>query len=99
MEFYGDVDEFWAWTPTMESIAEWFDLGRDAPDIYAIYWDWDLQLMRSLVDPWPEGRPGSLLDLNAAAVEAGVEIPSRQANHLNAVWNRELFELIRARQG
>ncbi len=97
-EFCGDVDEFWAWIPTMESFAKWFDLGRDAPDIYARYWDWDLQMLRSLVDPWPEGWPDSLHDLNAAAVEAGVEIPPRQANHLapsvHAVWNRELFELI-----
>jgi hypothetical protein len=103
-EFCGDVDEFWAWIPTMESFAEWFDLGRDAPDIYAGYWDWDLQMLRSLVDPWPEGWPDGLHDLNAAAVEAGVEIPTRQANHLaptvHATWNRELFELIlQSRQG
>lgn len=98
MEFCGDVDEFWAWIPTMESFAEWFGLGRDAPDLYARYWDWDLQMLRSLADPWPAGWPDSLNDLNAAAVEAGVEIPPMQANHLaphvHAVWNRDLFELI-----
>jgi len=55
-------------------------------------------------DPWPEGWPDILHDLNTAAVEAGVEIPPRQANHLvldvHAVWNGELFELIlQSRQG
>lgn len=104
VEFCGDVDEFWAWIPTMERVAEWFGLGPEAPDIYAKYWDWDLQMVRSLVDPWPEGWPDSLCDLNTAAVEAGVEIPPRQENHLNpivhALWNRELFErILQSRQG
>ena len=98
IEFCGDVDEFWARIPTLESFAEWFDLGADAPDIYGRYWDWDLQMLRSLVDLWPAGWPGSLHDLNAAALEAGVETPPRQANHLapdvHAVWNSNLFELI-----
>ncbi len=104
VEFCGDVDEFWAWIPTMGSFAEWFDLGGDAPDIYARYWDFDLQMLRSLVDPWPPGWPDTLHDLNAAATEAEVEIPPRQPNHLaptvHPVWNRELFERIKAaRQG
>ena len=104
IDFCGGVDEFWAWIPTVESFAEWFDLGSDAADLYARYRDWDLQVVRSLVDPWPEGWPDHLHDLNAAAVEARVEIPPRQANHLapdvHAVWNRELFELIvQSRQG
>jgi len=41
-----------------------------------------------------------LLDLNAAAMAAGVEIPARAPNHLHprmhAEWNRRLFEDIRA---
>ena len=98
VEFCGEVDEFWAWIPTMESFAEWFELGSDAPDLYAKYRDWDLQMLRSLVDPWPDAWPDTLHDLNAAARDAGVEIPPRQANHLapdvHAVWNRDLFELI-----
>lgn len=103
-EFCGDVDEFWAWIPTFESFAEWSNLGSDAPDIYAKYWDWDLQLLQSLVDPWPDSWPDRLHDLNAAAVEAGVDLPPRQANHLapdvHAVWNRHLFErILHARQG
>ena len=103
-EFCGEVDEFWAWIPTVESFAEWFGLGREAPDLYARYWNWDLQMLQSLVDPWPEGWPDELNDLQAAAVAAGVAIPPRQANHLapdvHAVWNRELFELIlQSRQG
>ncbi|MEX1287174.1 MAG: hypothetical protein AB1Z57_04470 [Acidimicrobiia bacterium] len=97
--FCGDVDEFWAWIPTMERFAEWFGLGDDATDVYASYWDWDLQMLQSLVDPWPDGWPDHLHDLNAAARDAGVEIPPRQANHLapdvHAPWNRDLYALIR----
>lgn len=100
IDFCGDVHEFWAWVPTLERVAEWFDLGEEAAEVYAGYWDWDLQVVRSLVQPWPNGWPDRLLDLNAAAVEAGVEIPPRAANHLHprvhAEWNRELFELIRS---
>ena len=48
----------------------------------------------------PDGWPDRLLDLNATAVEAGVEIPPRAINHLHprvpAEWNRELFKLISA---
>lgn len=71
--------------------------------MYQRYWDWDLQVLRALVRPWPIGWPDSLHDLNAAAVEDGVEIPARQLNHLapddHAVRNRRLFELnVRSRQ-
>ncbi len=104
VDFCGDVDEFWAWVPTMESVARWFDLGADAADLYARYWDVDLQMLQSLVDPWPREWPSRLFDLNAAAAEAGAEIPARTPDHLNprvhALWNRGLFEMIaQARQG
>jgi hypothetical protein len=61
-------------------------------------------MIRLLVQPWPAGWPNRLLDLNAAAVEAGVEVPPKAVNHLHrrvhANWNRELFERIRtAREG
>lgn len=100
VSFCGDVEEFWAWIPTMERFAEWFGLGEEAADIYAKYWDWDLQMMHSLIQPWPKGWPDRLLNLNAAAVEAGVAIPSRAENHLHprvhAEWNRELYRRISA---
>jgi hypothetical protein len=100
LDFCGDdVDEFWAWIPTMEKFSEWSGLGEEAAQVYAKCWDIDLQMVRSLVQPWPDGWPNRLLDLNAAAVEAGVEIPPRAVNHLHprvhAEWNRELFKLIR----
>jgi hypothetical protein len=99
IDFCGAVDEFWAWIPTMERFAEWSGLGEEVAEVYAKCWDVDLQMVRSLVQPWPDGWPDRLLDLNAAAVEAGVEIPPRAVNHLHprvhAEWNRELFELIR----
>ena len=100
IDFCGDVDEFWAWIPTLERFLEWFGLGEEAAELYAKCWDWDLQMVRALVQPWPEGWPDRLLNLNAAAVEAGVEVPPRAVNHLHprvhAEWNRELFERIRA---
>lgn len=100
VDFCGDVDEFWAWIPTMESFAEWFGLGEEGADLYARFWDVDLQMIQALVQPWPEGWPNRLRNLNVAATEAGVEIPSRAENHLHprvhAEWNRELFARIRA---
>lgn len=101
IDFCGDVDEFWAWIPTLESFTSYverFGLRDEAPELYARYWDVDLQMLRSLVQPWPDGWPDRLLDLNAAAIAAGVEIPPRAVNHLHprvhAEWNRELFKLI-----
>ena len=102
-EFCGDVDEFWAWVPTLDSVTEFFSLGPEAAEIYERYWDWDLQLLRLLIDPWPAGWPTTLHDLNAAATEAEVDLPSRQKNHLapevHVAWNRELFARIEAKRG
>ena len=98
--FCGEVDEFWAWIPTVESFAAFFGLGDQALALFNKYWDVDLQMLRGLVQPWPESWPSRLQDLNAAAVDAGVQIPARAANYLHprvhAEWNRNLFEHIRA---
>lgn len=103
VSFCGQVDEFWAWIPTLERFAAWFHLGDEAPQVFKQCWDVDLQMLRALVNPWPAGWPSRLLDLNAAAVAAGVEIPPRAANHLHprvhAEWNRQLFDLIRRARG
>ena len=99
IDFCGNVDEFWAWIPTFERFAAWFGLGKEAAEVYAKHWDVDLQMVRALVQPWPAGWPDRLLDLNAAAVAAGVELPPRAVNHLHprvhAEWNQELFKRIR----
>ena len=100
VDFCGQVDEFWAWIPTLERFAEWFRLGDEAAQLFEKCWDVDLQMLRALVDPWPAGWPNRLQNLNAAAVAAGVEIPPRAVNHLHprvhAEWNSQLFKLIRA---
>jgi hypothetical protein len=70
IDFCGHVDEFWAWIPTLERFSEWFGLDEEAAEAYAKCWDVDLQMVRSLVQPWPDGWPDRLLDLNAAAVVA-----------------------------
>ncbi len=98
VNFCGEVDEFWAWIPTLKSFADWFALGDEAAQVFEKHWDVDLQMLRKLVTPWPTGWPNRLLNLNAAAAAAGVEIPTRAANHLHprahAEWNRQLFGLI-----
>ena len=103
VDFCGEVGEFWAWIPTVERFTEWFGLGDEASEVFEKCRDVDLQMLRCLVSPWPDGWPNRLHDLNAAAVAAGVEIPRRAANHLHprvhAEWNRRLFELIRASRG
>jgi hypothetical protein len=104
VDFCGEVDEFWVWIPTRERFVEWSGLGEAGADVYARWRDIDLQMVRSLVQPWPSGWPDRVLDLNAAAIEAGVELPPRAANHLHprvhAEWNRTLFGRIRvAREG
>ena len=100
VNFCGDVDEYWAWIPSVERFAEWFGLGDEAPDLFDRCWNIDLQMLQALVNPWPVGWPTHLHNLNTAAVAAGVTFPPRAANHLHprvhAEWNRQLFELIRA---
>lgn len=102
LSFCGKVDEFWVWVPTLESFALWSGLGDQAPDVHAKYRDVDLQMLRALVRPWPDGWPTEIHDLNAAALAAGVPIPPRPANHLHprvhAEWNRQLFALIHSAQ-
>lgn len=59
VEFADPVDELWAWCPDE---ADLVDLGVPAEDASAVrdrYGDWDLQLLRSLVDPWPVGWPAA----------------------------------------
>ena len=103
IDFCGDVTEFWAWIPTLESFAAWFRLGDEASAVFEKSRDVDLRMLRGLVSPWPESWPDRLHDLNAAAAAAGVEIPPRAVNYLHprvhAEWNRRLFELIRASRG
>jgi hypothetical protein len=98
VDFCGDVDEFWAWVPTVESVAAWFGLGDEAPDLYARYWDIDLQMLQWIVEPWPETWPTTLSNLCAAATEAGIDLPDRRPDHLNprvhAAWNAEVFGRI-----
>ena len=100
VDFCGDVDEFWVWIPTEESFIRWFKLGDEGAEIFANYWDTDLQMVQALVQPWPEGWPDTVLNLRTAAEEAGVEVPPRAENHLHplvhAEWNQVLFERIKA---
>lgn len=103
MDFCGQVDEFWAWIPTAPRFAAFFGLGDEASDLFQRYWNVDLQMLQGLVQPWPAGWPDRLLDLNAAAAAAGVDIPPRVPNHLHprvhVEWNRTLFDRIRAAGG
>ena len=98
LDFCGDVDQFWAWIPTLESFSAWFGLGEEAGEIYAKCHDYDLQMLQLVVQPWPETWPTTIHNLCSTATEAGVPIPPRAENHLHprvhAEWNQKLFELI-----
>ncbi|MCO8129428.1 hypothetical protein NHL50_19675 [Acidimicrobiia bacterium EGI L10123] len=99
-DFCGDVDEFWAWCPTVEELAgPPFDLGDEAEQAHRRYWDWDLQLLRRLVSPWPDGWPTGLCDLNAAVRSAGITPPPNESAHHprgDASWNAAVFRLLQA---
>jgi hypothetical protein len=88
--------------PTLESFAQWSRLGESAAGMYLQCKDIDLQMLRSLVVPWPPAWPTELKDLNLAATAAGIALPPRAPNRLHprvhAEWNRELFGRIQARR-
>jgi hypothetical protein len=101
--FCTGVTEFWAWIPALASFAEWSKLGASAQPVYQQCKDIDLQMLRTLVTPWPPSWPTELRDLNAAACMTGAALPARAPDHLHprvhSEWNRELFARIQARQG
>lgn len=97
--FCGTPDEFWAWCPTVDTLRDVFHLGDEAPAMLQLYWDWDFQLLRRMVRPWPTGWPARLRDLNAAARAAAVDVPPNEAAHhpgADALWNRRVRQLIDA---
>ncbi|MFM8881876.1 MAG: hypothetical protein ACKOGK_06475 [Betaproteobacteria bacterium] len=102
-QFCGESVEFWAWIPTLTSFSAWAKLGPEAASVYERCRDIDIQMLRSLIDPWPSGWTTSVQDLNAAATTAGVTPPERAKNHLHplvhAQWNQKLFGLIEAAKG
>ena len=91
--FCGRPDEFWAWCPTVDDLVS-----LDAPsaaDAHARLWDWDFQLLRHLVDPWPDEWPTTLCDLQGLADRAGITLPENPAAHHprhDALWNLRVFE-------
>jgi hypothetical protein len=99
-EFCEGVTEFWAWVPSLGSFRQDSALGDQAAEAYGRWWDIDLQMLRTLVNPWPSDWPHELHDLNKAAHAAQVAIPEHAANHLHprvhALWNRDLFRRIKA---
>ena len=94
IDFCGDVDEFWAWIPTMESFSEWSGLGKKPGSCTPSTGTWIFRWFNSSCSRWPD----RLLDLNAATVEARGRGSPRTVNHLHprvhAEWNRELFERL-----
>lgn len=101
--FCGESVEFWAWIPTLASFETWAKLGSESASVYERCRDIDIQMLRSLVNPWPGGWAMTIKDLNAAATNAGITLPERAKNHLHprvhAQWNHRLFGLIQAAKG
>ena len=97
MEFCADVDEFWAWCPTTANLSEVFALGEEADIAYNQYWDWDLQLLKRAVNPWPEGWPEGLHDLHCVVRKRRIEVPPNECAHhprSDALWDLHVWELL-----
>jgi hypothetical protein len=74
-----------------------FELGDTAERRHAQYWDWDLQLLRQIVSPWPEGWPRTLNDACARAMELGQRLPVNELPHhprSDALWLRRVVALF-----
>lgn len=90
LAFCGEVDEFWAWCPSIEDIADGFGMGAAAPALHAEHWDLDLRLLRRLVEPWPANWPHKLHDLGSLVRERSMVMPLNDGPHNprhDAVWN------------
>ncbi len=97
VEFCAEVDEFWAWCPTPTMLAEVFALGERAGSAYDRYWDWDFQLLKRAVDPWPEAWPQVLHDLHGVVRERCIEVPPNEHAHdprSDALWNLHVWGLL-----
>jgi hypothetical protein len=97
VEFCGDVDEFWAWCPAPELLSEVFALEEEPAKAYDRYWDWDLQLLKTVVDPWPEPWPLELHDLNRAVSGRHIEVPPNEHAHhprADALWDLQVWGLL-----
>lgn len=107
-EFCGDeVAEFWAWIPPLERFTAWFKLAEaEGADIFARYWDTDLQMLQGLVQPWPAGWTTRLHNLEAAATAAGLamaDLPPRPDDvfhpRVHAQWDLAVYRAIQVRAG
>jgi len=95
-EWVGEhVDGWWAWMPTREQVAA---LG--APGSADEWWrrtaDWDLQLLRRLVDPWPVGWASRCQDIQALARGSEISVPANPAAHhpaADARWGLAVLRL------
>ena len=97
VEFCADVDEFWAWCPTPAILSEVFALGEKADSAYDQYWDWDFQLLKRAVDPWPEAWPRGLHDLHRVVRERRIEVPPNERAHhprSDALWDLHVWEVL-----
>jgi hypothetical protein len=97
VEFCAEGDEFWAWCPTHQVLSQVFALGEAAASAYDRYWNWDFQLLRRVVDPWPEGWPLALHDLHRAVRERRIELsPNEHAHHprSDALWDLHVWGLL-----
>jgi hypothetical protein len=95
--FCRDVSEFWAWCPSRDELVAVFGMDvQTAATLWADVWDWDLQLLRRLVQPWPDEWPTTLNDLNARARAAHIDLPANPIAHhprSDAEWGRRVFEM------
>lgn len=94
-EFCAGVSEWWAWCPAVDELMRGFELARDtAMRYHREFWDWDLQLIRNVVVPWPNVWPDALRDLHRLAIDRAVPLPSTERPHhprYDAEWGLNIL--------
>ena len=96
-----DVAEWWAWMPSVENIA-YFDPPGSAEEWWQRVADWDFQLLRALVDPWPDGWASKCFDLHQLADDTGITLPPNDEAHhpgADAAWGASVLRLARQTGG
>jgi hypothetical protein len=97
VDFCGHVDEFWAWCPSEQDLIALDLPATEAAEAWRRYWDWDFQLLRRLVSPWPDGWPTECRDLHRAATALRTALPPNPNAHhpaADAQWNADVFKAL-----
>ncbi len=99
IDFCGEVDQFWAWFPDERDLQHLGLPDTTIPGMLDRYADWDFQLLRHHVHPWPRAWPRTCQDLHRLACATGVLLPANPRPHhpaFDAAWG---CDVLRAADG